>query len=72
MASTKAYTSQCVALLMFALVMADDRISLQAHVLYHLIILEIFLFQPRRSEIMAGLRDLPANIQVGKHSDVTK
>ena len=28
-ASTKAYTSQCVALLMFALVMSDDRISLQ-------------------------------------------
>jgi len=46
-ASTKAYTSQCVALLMFALVMSDDRISLQ----------------PRRSEIMAGLRDLPTNIQ---------
>jgi len=46
-ASTKAYTSLCVALLMFALVMSDDRISLQ----------------PRRSEIMAGLRDLPANIQ---------
>ena len=46
-ASTKAYTSQCVALVMFALVMSDDRISLQ----------------PRRSEIIAGLKDLPANIQ---------
>jgi len=46
-ASTKAYTSQCVALVMFALVMSDDRISLQ----------------PRRNEIIAGLRDLPANIQ---------
>merc|ERR1711936_717431 len=41
-ASTKAYTSQFIALVMFSLVMSEDRISLQ----------------PRRSEIIAGLRDL--------------
>eukprot|EP00092_Neocalanus_flemingeri_P027786 GFUD01030162.1.p1 GENE.GFUD01030162.1~~GFUD01030162.1.p1 ORF type:complete len:683 (+),score=142.50 GFUD01030162.1:58-2106(+) len=46
-ASTKAYTSQFIALVMFALVMSEDRISLQ----------------PRRSEIIAGLRDLPNNIK---------
>merc|ERR1711993_123769 len=39
-ASTKAYTSQVLCLIMFALVMAEDRISLQ----------------PRRSEIIQGLK----------------
>ncbi|XP_038869386.1 glutamine--fructose-6-phosphate aminotransferase [isomerizing] 1 isoform X1 [Salvelinus namaycush] len=42
-ASTKAYTSQFVALIMFALLMCDDRISMQ----------------PRRREIIQGLRVLP-------------
>ena len=42
-ASTKAYTSQVLCLIMFALVMAEDRISLQ----------------PRRSEIIQGLKQLP-------------
>uniref|UniRef100_A0A674F070 glutamine--fructose-6-phosphate transaminase (isomerizing) n=1 Tax=Salmo trutta TaxID=8032 RepID=A0A674F070_SALTR len=42
-ASTKAYTSQFVALIMFALLMCDDRISMQ----------------PRRCEIIQGLRVLP-------------
>lgn len=42
-ASTKAYTSQILSLVLFALVMAEDRISLQA----------------RRSEIIQGLRQLP-------------
>ncbi|KAG2469543.1 GFPT1 aminotransferase, partial [Polypterus senegalus] len=42
-ASTKAYTSQFVALIMFALLMCDDRISMQA----------------RRKEIIQGLRILP-------------
>jgi glucosamine--fructose-6-phosphate aminotransferase (isomerizing) len=45
-ASTKAYTSQILSLTMFALVMAEDRISLQ----------------PRRSEIIQGLKQLPAMI----------
>uniref|UniRef100_A0A671MDX9 Glutamine--fructose-6-phosphate aminotransferase [isomerizing] 1 n=1 Tax=Sinocyclocheilus anshuiensis TaxID=1608454 RepID=A0A671MDX9_9TELE len=42
-ASTKAYTSQFVALIMFALLMCDDRISVQ----------------PRRREIIQGLKVLP-------------
>ncbi|XP_061842251.1 glutamine--fructose-6-phosphate aminotransferase [isomerizing] 1 [Nerophis lumbriciformis] len=42
-ASTKAYTSQFVALIMFALMMCDDRISMQ----------------PRRREIIQGLGMLP-------------
>uniref|UniRef100_A0A9J8DGN6 Glutamine--fructose-6-phosphate aminotransferase [isomerizing] 1 n=1 Tax=Cyprinus carpio carpio TaxID=630221 RepID=A0A9J8DGN6_CYPCA len=42
-ASTKAYTSQFVALIMFALLMCDDRISMQ----------------PRRREIIQGLKVLP-------------
>ncbi|XP_069555933.1 glutamine--fructose-6-phosphate aminotransferase [isomerizing] 1 [Brachyistius frenatus] len=42
-ASTKAYTSQFVALIMFALLMCDDRISMQ----------------PRRREIIQGLGVLP-------------
>jgi len=46
-ASTKAYTSQILCLSMFALVMAEDRISLQ----------------PRRSEIIQGLKALPDMIR---------
>ncbi|KAH0510839.1 Glutamine--fructose-6-phosphate aminotransferase [isomerizing] 1, partial [Microtus ochrogaster] len=42
-ASTKAYTSQFVSLVMFALMMCDDRISMQE----------------RRKEIMLGLKRLP-------------
>ncbi|CAN9515856.1 unnamed protein product [Ophioblennius macclurei] len=42
-ASTKAYTSQFVALIMFALMMCDDKISMQA----------------RREEIIQGLKVLP-------------
>ena len=42
-ASTKAYTSQVISLVMFALVMSEDRISMQ----------------PRRSEIIQGLKFLP-------------
>jgi len=46
-ASTKAYTSQFISLVMFALVMSEDRISLQA----------------RRSEIIQGLRHLDEQIR---------
>merc|ERR1719228_1633889 len=46
-ASTKAYTSQILSLTMFALVMSEDRISLQ----------------PRRSEIIEGLKELPDMIR---------
>uniref|UniRef100_A0A4W5NIN4 glutamine--fructose-6-phosphate transaminase (isomerizing) n=1 Tax=Hucho hucho TaxID=62062 RepID=A0A4W5NIN4_9TELE len=46
-ASTKAYTSQFVALIMFGLIMSEDRISLQA----------------RRLEIINGLRILPELIK---------
>merc|ERR1712226_49146 len=46
-ASTKAYTSQMLCLIMFALVMSEDRISLQ----------------PRRSEIIKGLEQLPDQIR---------
>merc|ERR1719228_1078554 len=46
-ASTKAYTSQILSLTMFALVMSEDRISLQ----------------PRRSEIIQGLKELPDMIR---------
>ena len=46
-ASTKAYTSQVLCLIMFALVMSEDRISLQ----------------PRRSEIIQGLKELPSMIK---------
>ncbi|NXG45138.1 GFPT1 aminotransferase, partial [Psilopogon haemacephalus] len=42
-ASTKAYTSQFISLVMFALMMCDDRISMQE----------------RRKEIMRGLKGLP-------------
>lgn len=46
-ASTKAYTSQFLSLVMFALVMSEDRISAQ----------------PRRSEIIRGLKALPELIK---------
>jgi len=46
-ASTKAYTSQMISLVMFALMMAEDRIS----------------SQPRRSEIIQGLKNLPGQIK---------
>jgi len=46
-ASTKAYTSQIISLVMFALMMAEDKIS----------------SQPRRSEIIQGLKKLPEQIR---------
>nr|XP_045594537.1 glutamine--fructose-6-phosphate aminotransferase [isomerizing] 2-like isoform X1 [Procambarus clarkii]XP_045594546.1 glutamine--fructose-6-phosphate aminotransferase [isomerizing] 2-like isoform X2 [Procambarus clarkii] len=46
-ASTKAYTSQMISLVMFALMISEDRISAQ----------------PRRSEIIQGLRKLPEQIK---------
>lgn len=46
-ASTKAYTSQFIALVMFALMMCEDRISIQ----------------PRRYEIIQGLKELPELIK---------
>ncbi len=46
-ASTKAYTSQMLALTMFALVMSEDRIS----------------FQSRRKAIIEGLKNLPDMIK---------
>merc|ERR1712121_259482 len=46
-ASTKAYTSQVLCLIMFALVMCEDRTSMQ----------------PRRSEIIQGLKQLPDQIR---------
>ncbi|KAG1668289.1 Glutamine--fructose-6-phosphate aminotransferase [isomerizing] 2 [Nymphon striatum] len=46
-ASTKAYTSQFISLVMFALCMCEDRISIQ----------------PRRSEIIQGLKSLPDQIK---------
>jgi len=46
-ASTKAYTSQVLCLIMFALIMSEDRISLQ----------------PRRSDIIQGLKQLPEMIK---------
>ena len=46
-ASTKAYTSQFISLVMFALVMSEDRISLQ----------------PRRCEIIQGLKRLGDQIR---------
>ena len=45
-ASTKAYTSQFISLVMFGLVMSEDRISMR----------------PRRSEIIHGLKFLPDQI----------
>ena len=46
-ASTKAYTSQFISLVMFALVLSDDRLSMM----------------PRRAEIIDGLRRLPEQIK---------
>lgn len=46
-ASTKAYTSQFISLVMFALVMSEDRISMMS----------------RRSEIIQGLKELPDKIK---------
>ncbi|GAB6028469.1 Glutamine--fructose-6-phosphate aminotransferase [isomerizing] 2 [Chamberlinius hualienensis] len=46
-ASTKAYTSQIISLVMFALVICEDKISIQ----------------PRRSEIIQGLKRLPDQIK---------
>ncbi|VDP36052.1 unnamed protein product [Soboliphyme baturini] len=46
-ASTKAYTSQIITLVMFALVMSEDRISMQ----------------PRRVEIIQALKKLPGQIR---------
>lgn len=46
-ASTKAYTSQFISLVMFALVMSEDRLSLR----------------PRRTEIIAGLQKLDEQIK---------
>ncbi|KAI1292269.1 Glutamine--fructose-6-phosphate aminotransferase [isomerizing] 1 [Halotydeus destructor] len=46
-ASTKAYTSQFISIVMFALVMSEDRISLH----------------PRRAEIIQGLKKLPDQIK---------
>ncbi|GFS56660.1 glutamine--fructose-6-phosphate aminotransferase 2 [Nephila pilipes] len=46
-ASTKAYTSQFLSLVMFALVLSEDRISMQS----------------RRSEIIRGLKALPEQIK---------
>ncbi|KAG5263303.1 hypothetical protein AALO_G00263400 [Alosa alosa] len=46
-ASTKAYTSQFVAIIMFGLMMSEDRISMQK----------------RREEIIIGLKDLPDMIK---------
>lgn len=46
-ASTKAYTSQFISLVMFGLMMCEDRISMQS----------------RRNEIIQGLKKLPADIK---------
>ena len=46
-ASTKAYTSQIISLVMFALVISEDRMS----------------FRERRLEIMSALRQLPEMIK---------
>jgi len=46
-ASTKAYTSQMISLIMFALMVSEDRISAQ----------------PRRAEIIQGLKMLPEHIK---------
>ena len=55
-ASTKAYTSQMLSLTMFALVMSEDRISLQ----------------PRRSEIIQGLKQLPDMIRYTEYRNQVK
>lgn len=53
-ASTKAYTSQMISLVMFALMISEDRISAQ----------------PRRSEIIQGLRKLPEQINEVQKSSI--
>lgn len=53
-ASTKAYTSQFISLVMFGLVMSEDRISMR----------------PRRSEIIRGLKLLPDLINEVLKQDV--
>ena len=56
-ASTKAYTSQFISIVMFGLVMSEDRISMR----------------PRRSEIIRGLKFLPDQINtVLKQDDKVK
>ena len=55
-ASTKAYTSQMLSLTMFALVMSEDRISLQ----------------PRRSEIIQGLKQLPDMIRYTEYRQTSQ
>ncbi|KAG9221883.1 glutamine--fructose-6-phosphate transaminase (isomerizing) [Pleurotus ostreatus] len=52
-ASTKAYTSQYIALLMMALQLSEDRIS----------------FTERRNQIIAGLHELPGQIKVVLEQD---
>ncbi|XP_011446661.1 glutamine--fructose-6-phosphate aminotransferase [isomerizing] 1 isoform X8 [Magallana gigas] len=52
-ASTKAYTSQFISLVMFALVMCEDRISMQ----------------DRRTEIIQGLKNLPSQIKAVLETD---
>lgn len=52
-ASTKAYTSQFISLVMFALVMCEDRISMQ----------------DRRKEIIQGLKNLPNQIKAVLETD---
>ncbi|KAF8328193.1 L-glutamine D-fructose 6-phosphate amidotransferase [Cantharellus anzutake] len=52
-ASTKAYTSQYIALIMFAIQMSEDRISLTE----------------RRKQIIDGLHELPAQISQVLHGD---
>ena len=52
-ASTKAYTSQYIALIMMAIQLSQDRISLT----------------PRRNQIIDGLHELPAQIRQVLHGD---
>jgi len=54
-ASTKAYTSQFISLVMFALVMSEDSLSKKE----------------RREEIIRGLKDLPSNIKSVLDNDKT-
>lgn len=70
MASTKAYTSQFVALVMFALVMSEDRISMQDRRLEVWNNLTIYPFRIKSSkrnvpfQIIDGLRKLPEQIRI--------
>lgn len=52
----QAYTSQFVALIMFALLMCDDRISMQA----------------RRREIIQGLKVLPGKSRPERHGSINQ